>query len=222
MAYRAVPTGVAKHVSNMLKGNLMKKAPVWLPVVQAIPPGPSIIRSQNPEVNISGQSELEQTLLAKPRNTNRLRHSEKHLRTPPPRPRAIVYPEDKLRRQFFKDHPFELARPKVLVENDLGINRIDYSKLMLEGMHPSQIDGEAVIKYQLHLMIHENMPEKKAYAKATSEFYDIRAQQEEDERAAREKMNNVLNTLQSKKWTQKALYLEERALKEGQALNTQF
>lgn len=71
-------------------------------------------------------------------------------------------------------------------------------------------------------MIHENMPEKKAYAKATSEFYDIRAQQEEDERAAREKMNNVLNTLQSKKWTQKALYLEERALKEGQALNTQF
>lgn len=143
MAYRAVPTGVAKHVSNMLKGNLMKKAPVWLPVVQAIPPGPSIIRSQNPEVNISGQSELEQTLLSKPHNTNRLRHSEKHLRTPPPRPRAIVYPEDKLRRQFFKDHPFELARPKVLVENDLGINRTDYSKLMLEGMHPSQIDGEA-------------------------------------------------------------------------------
>lgn len=216
MAFRAPPTGLAKHVGNMLKGNLMKKPPVWLSVVQAIPPGPSIIRSQNPEVNINGQTELEASLLSKPRNTHRLRHSQKHLRTPPPRPRAIVYPEDKLRRQFFKDHPFELAKPKVLVENDLGINRTDFSKLMLDGMHPSQIDGEAVIKYQLHLMTHENMPERKAYAKATSEFYEIRAQQEEEERAAREKMNNVLHTLQSKKWTQKALYLEERALKQGQ------
>ncbi|KAI9360203.1 mitochondrial ribosomal protein S25 [Pilaira anomala] len=222
MAYRAPPTGIARHVSNMLKGNLMKKSPVWLPVVQAIPPGPSIIRSQNPEVNISGQTELEQTLLSKPRNTNRLRHSEKHLRTPPPRPRAIVYPEDKLRRQFFKDHPFELARPKVLVENDLGINRTDYSKLMLDGMHPSEIDGDAVIKYQLHLMTHENMPERKAYAKATSEFYEIRAQQEQEERKAREGMNSILNTFHRKKWTQKGLYLEERALKEGQAASTQF
>ncbi|KAF1806578.1 mitochondrial ribosomal protein S25 [Mucor lusitanicus] len=217
MAFRAPPTGLAKHVSNMLKGNLMKKPPVWLSVVQAIPPGPSVIRSQNPEANLSGQTELEQSLLSKPQQKHRLRHSEKHLRTPPPRPRAIVYPEDKLRRQFFKDHPFELSRPKVLVENDLGINRTDFSKLMLDGMHPSQIDGEAVIKYQLYLMTHEKMPERKAYAKATSEFYEIRAQQEEDERAARAKMNNVLQTLQSKKWTQKALYLEERALKQGQA-----
>lgn len=71
-------------------------------------------------------------------------------------------------------------------------------------------------------MTHEHMPERKAYAKATSEFYEIRAHQEEDERAAREKMSNVLHTLQSKKWTQKALYLEERALKEGQTTNSQF
>lgn len=61
------------------------------------------------------------------------------------------------------------------------------------------------------------MPERKAYATATSEFYEIRAKQEDDERAARAKMNNVLQTLQSKKWTQKGLHLEERALKQGQA-----
>lgn len=143
MAYKAPPTQIAKHVSNLIKGNLVKKPPVWLSVVQNIPPGPSIIRSQNPEVNVSGQTDIEQQLLSKPAQPKRLRHSQKHLRTPPPRPRAIVYPEDKLRRQFYKDHPFELSRPKVLVENDLGINRTDYSKLMLDGMHPSQIDGEA-------------------------------------------------------------------------------
>lgn len=132
MAYRAPPTGLAKHVSQLLKGNLMKNPPVWLSVVQNIPPGPSVIRSQNPE-----------TVESQDTTQHRLRHSQKHLRTPPPRPRAIVYPEDRLRRQFFKDHPFELARPKVLVENDNGINRTDFSKLLLDGMHPSHVDGEA-------------------------------------------------------------------------------
>ncbi|KAI8368567.1 mitochondrial ribosomal protein S25 [Choanephora cucurbitarum] len=143
MAFRAPPTGLARHVSNMIKGNLVKRAPVWLPVLQAIPPGPSIIRSQNPEVNVSGQTEVEHNLFNKTSTKHRLRHSQKHLRTPPPRPRAIVYPEDRLRKQFYRDHPYELSRPKVLVENELGINRTDFSRLMLDGMHPSQIDGEA-------------------------------------------------------------------------------
>lgn len=71
-------------------------------------------------------------------------------------------------------------------------------------------------------MTHEKMPERKAYAKATSEFYEIRAKQEEDERAARAKMNNVLHTLVGKKWTQKGLYLEEKALRQGQAAGGQY
>ncbi|KAG1056321.1 hypothetical protein G6F46_002960 [Rhizopus delemar] len=221
MAYRPAPIKIAKHVSSLLKGRLMKQPPVWLPVVQSIPPGPSIIRSQNEQVNVSGQSELEKALFTQQQTKTRLRHSQKHLRTPPPRPRAIVYPEDKLRKQFYKDHPFELARPKVLVENELGVNRTDFSKLMLDGMHPSQIDGEAVIKYQLYLMVNEKMPERKAYAKATSEFYEIRARQEEEERKAKEKMNNVLNHV-SRKWTQRGIYLEERALREGQIADSQF
>ncbi|KAI7901487.1 mitochondrial ribosomal protein S25 [Cokeromyces recurvatus] len=215
MAFRAPPIQLAKHVSNLMKGKLITKTPVWLPVVQAFPPGPSIVRSQNSEVNVSGQTEMEQTMFAKPQPTQSLRHSQKHLRTRPPRPRAIVYPEDKLRKQFYKDHPFELARPKVLVEPELGINRTDFSKLMLDGMHPSQIDGEAVIKYQLYLMVHEKMPERKAYAKATSEFYEIRAKQEEEEREARAKMSDILQVIQSKKWTKKGIYLEGVALRKG-------
>lgn len=78
-----------------------------------------------------------------------------------------------------------------------------------------------MIKYQLYLMVNEKMPERKAYAKATSEFYEIRAQQEEEERKAKEKMNNVLNHV-SRKWTQRGIYLEERALREGQIADSQF
>lgn len=66
-------------------------------------------------------------------------------------------------------------------------------------------------------MTNEKLPERQAYAKATSEFYEIRAQQEEEERAARQKMNSVLQSLHTKKWTQKGLDLEERALLKGQS-----
>ena len=73
-----------------------------------------------------------------------------------------------------------------------------------------------VIKYQLHLMTHEKLPERKAYAKATHEFYELRARQEEVERQVRSQMEAALQELESKKWTRQALELEERALKEGQ------
>jgi small subunit ribosomal protein S23 len=68
-------------------------------------------------------------------------------------------------------------------------------------------------------MVTEKLSERKAYAKATSEFYLIRAQQEEEEREARQKMTELLqNATASRKYTQKALYHEEQALKKGQGL----
>lgn len=33
-------------------------------------------------------------------------------------PQRITLEEDRLRRDFFGDHPWELARPRVLLEND--------------------------------------------------------------------------------------------------------
>ncbi|KAI7868600.1 mitochondrial ribosomal protein S25 [Spinellus fusiger] len=216
MATRPPLTGLVRHVSNLLKGGLLKSNPVWLPVLQANPPGPSIIRAQNPITNVSAQTEFE-ALLSKPKpHSTASRHQQKHLRTRPPRPLPIVYPEDKLRRQFYKDHPYELARPKVLVEEDCEQNRTDFSQLLLPGMDSREVDGEVVIKYQLHLMIYEKMPERKAYAKATAEFYKLRAKQEAEEREAKAKMDNLLVSLNNKKWTQHGLRLEQRALKQGQ------
>ncbi|KAI8143700.1 mitochondrial ribosomal protein S25-domain-containing protein [Fennellomyces sp. T-0311] len=144
MAYRVPPTKLEQHASNLLKGNLLKKAPVWLQAVRAIPPGPSIIRSRNPNVNVSAQTSVEKELFSTPTVNKAVstRHKQKHLRTRPPRPAPIVYPEDRLRRQFYKDHPFELARPQTLVENKLGLNRTDYSQLLLPGMLPEEVTGE--------------------------------------------------------------------------------
>lgn len=145
MAYKAPPAEVTKHVSRLLKGKLLKKPPTWFAAVKAVPPGPSIIRSQNPEVNITAQSTAEQqfTQANRPAVHSTIRHKQKNLKTRAPKPRPIVYPDDRLRRQFYKDHPFELQRPKLLVETTEGINRTDFSQLLLPGMHPAQVDGEA-------------------------------------------------------------------------------
>jgi len=214
MAYRAPPAEVTKHVSRLLKGKLLKKPPTWFAAVQAVPPGPSIIRSQNPEVNISGQTAAEQQLIQanRPSTHTSIRHKQKNLKTRAPKPRTIVYPEDRLRRQFYKDHPFELQRPKLLVESSDGVNRTDFSQLLLLGMHPGQVDGEAVIKYQLHLMTTQKMTERQAYAKATSEFYAIRAEEEAEKRLAQSKITNVFEALAAKKQTQRTLEREEKVI----------
>ncbi|KAI9317228.1 mitochondrial ribosomal protein S25 [Dichotomocladium elegans] len=216
MAYRPAPTKLEQHATNLLKGKLLKKTPVWLHAVRAIPPGPSIIRSRNPITNVAAQTDIEQQLFSKTVTAVTTRHKQKHLRSRPPRPMPIVYPEDRLRRQFYKDHPFELSRPQVLVENKLGLNRTDYSQLLLPGMLPEEVTGETVIKYQLHLMTHEKMPERQAYAKACSEFYDIRARQEETERQVRSQLDAALQEVEAKRWTRLGLELEEKAIKDGQ------
>ncbi|KAG2182289.1 hypothetical protein INT43_007216 [Umbelopsis isabellina] len=223
MAYRAPPTELTKHVSRLLKGKLLKKPPTWFAAVQAVPPGPSVIRAQNTEVNIAGQTNAEKQF----GQANRLpahsinRHKQKNLKTRAPKPRPIVYPEDRLRRQFYKDHPFELQRPKLLVETTDGINRTNFSQLLLDGMHPAQVDGETVIKYQLHLMVSQNMTERQAYAKATSEFYEIRAQEEEEKRLAQSKIDSVFNALAAKKQTERTLQREEKAIAEALKSMTQ-
>lgn len=38
------------------------------------------------------------------------------------RPQPIVYEADRIRRQFFRDHPWEAKRPKTLVETDYELD----------------------------------------------------------------------------------------------------
>ncbi|OZJ04374.1 hypothetical protein BZG36_03199 [Bifiguratus adelaidae] len=144
-----------------------------------------------------------------------IHHKAKHLRTKTPTPKPIVYPEDHLRRKFYKDHPFELHRPVSLIETDDAVNRTDFSALLLPGMHPSEVTGETVIRYQLFLMSQHNMPERKAYVKACNEFYEIRAKQEQEERAAREEATRLFGQAMNKPATARALKREEQHSKNG-------
>lgn len=55
-------------------------------------------------------------------------------------PVKIRYEEDQLRKEFFRDHPWELARPRVVLENSGNDHAgYDWSKLKQRG---KRLDGE--------------------------------------------------------------------------------
>ncbi|CAG8503218.1 24132_t:CDS:2 [Dentiscutata erythropus] len=175
--YRGSPTKLHNHVSRLLAGGIYKAPPIWYPVMKAVPPGSSVLRSplqfQEPTLP---QSRCE--------GRNRVKSfAFKHLRTKVARPQKIVYEEDSLRRRFYRDHPYELLRPQSLIEKEIPV-REDWSTL-LNTKNPTQINGESVIKYQLYLMSN-GMSKSEAYAEACNEFYAIRARQEVAERVAEE------------------------------------
>ncbi|EMC97491.1 hypothetical protein BAUCODRAFT_88360 [Baudoinia panamericana UAMH 10762] len=127
-------------------------------------------------------------------------------------PLRLQYEEDRLRWEYFNDHPWELARPRVILEGDgrdnerwdwsvpldHSLNRprsgsIDDEGTMLdtqwdqtmEQQASRPINGEAVIQRQSHL-IASGMQPSAAYDAARKEFYRHRHYNEIERRVARE------------------------------------
>jgi small subunit ribosomal protein S23 len=95
------PSRVYQTASAILASNSTHyQAPAWFKVIGAIPPGEILTRSQPPQHR--------EICLGK-----KIRKPSKSFK-----PQQIVYEEDELRSQFYKDHPWELARPRILLEND--------------------------------------------------------------------------------------------------------
>jgi small subunit ribosomal protein S23 len=85
----------------------------------AIPPWFDIVRSHPPSGILSRPAAVQ---LQEPNPWQRL---PKNVYLP----QRITYPEDKLRQTFYRDHPWELARPRVVVESDgLDADHFDWSK----------------------------------------------------------------------------------------------
>jgi small subunit ribosomal protein S23 len=59
-------------------------------------------------------------------------------------------------------------------------------------------------------MVTQNLTERQAYAKATSELYVIRAQEEAEKRLAQSKITNVFEALAAKKQTQRTLITKRK------------
>lgn len=100
--YDLRPLRVHQTATAFLAGETVTRKPPWYNVIGHIPPSETLVRTQP------------------------LQHQEipgkRRVKTKKPsklfRPVKVIYEEDRLRKQFFTDHPWELARPRMVLEND--------------------------------------------------------------------------------------------------------
>ncbi|KAH7357672.1 37S ribosomal protein Rsm25 [Pyrenochaeta sp. MPI-SDFR-AT-0127] len=161
------PLRVRQTAKALFDAKRNPSLPQWYDVVGNIPPGETLAR---PVLRVP-----------------KIRHARKASKLFKPLP--IAYPEDKLRSDFFGDHPWELARPRLVVEdggNDA--KRHDWSHIVQRG---KQLDGESVVQRQMWLMKHRALSKASAYDQARREFYAHRHLAEIRSRIAKEEAQHV-------------------------------
>jgi len=168
------------------------KKPAWLDVVGEIPPAQALIRIQPQQHDLvrervrtipgfkdaSSQTRVEIEVVKK-RPTKSRKASRVFM------PVQMRYEEDELRARFYRDHPWELARPRIVLENDgKDHEKFDWSKMSQIG---KKLDGESVVQRQLYLLrTSPDITVSDAYDIARKEFYKLRLQEDIERRVAAE------------------------------------
>jgi len=161
------PSRVFQTASLLLESQSISQAPPWFKTIGSIPPGEIMTRTQPVQHRDSNRK-------------SRTRKPSKMFK-----PQLIEYEEDRLRREFYRDHPWELARPRIVLENDgKDAQRCDWSRIQQPGR---PLTGESVIQRQLWLLNNvPGMSNAQAYDVARREFYALRHEEEVERRIARE------------------------------------
>ncbi|BFZ54309.1 mitochondrial ribosomal small subunit component [Savitreella phatthalungensis] len=155
------PLKVAQATTQLLRAKHLKQQPAWLAAVVRTPPATDFVRKPLPR--FEGEEGVTRAPLP---SSSRLRKAKLY------RASRITYAEDRLRRRFFKDHPWELARPINLVENDGADHaHCDWSRLQQPGR---PLTGESVVQHQHWLMKEGGIDEETAYRTAVKEFSRLR------------------------------------------------
>lgn len=111
------PARVYQTASMLLESKSISIPPPWYKTIGAVPPGEILTRTQPTQ-------HREVKAHARKRKPSKLF-----------RPQLLDYEEDQLRKEFFRDHPWELARPRIVLENDgRDAQQLDWSRLRQPGM----------------------------------------------------------------------------------------
>jgi small subunit ribosomal protein S23 len=193
------PARVFKNVTEQLQHQILPghkvAVPPWYHIMHEVPPADPKIRPVAPRHREPG-----------PKAHRKPRHMY--------RPDNIKYEEDGLRTTFFKDHPWELARPRIIMESDgKDYQYLDWSKgLRQPGM---ALSGESVVQRQMWLMKNPlpskdaPMSKNQAYDHARREFYRLRQEEEIEKRVAVEEARYV-GAYFGKTRLDVGMYLEDR------------
>ena len=195
------PLRVRRRALANLETRRTTTRPVWLDVVGDIPPAQILIRSQPQNHPLPLLREKTGEPFKSPSSVQNRISSGDEVKLSTPRrkrkarklfqPAEIRYEEDQLRKRFFSDHPWELARPRVVLEHDReeGHN-VDWSRGVQQRGRPTT--GEDVVQRQLHLLRTEPaLTIDQAYDKARKEFYDVRRQEDIQRRIGAEEAENA-------------------------------
>ncbi|RMD43100.1 hypothetical protein DV735_g2005, partial [Chaetothyriales sp. CBS 134920] len=176
-----------------IKAGRTNVPPIWADVVHDIPPA-QIMTRQQPLSHALTQTRTETQANGTVRKVARTVIAARRKSHKPSRmysPTQLQYEEDALRRQFFADHPWELARPRVVLETTGNQHAdADWSRGLEQPSIP--LSGESVVQRQLYLL--ENTPDitvAEAYDAARKEFYVLRRRQATNIRIAAEEAEMV-------------------------------
>ncbi|KAM0220644.1 hypothetical protein ACHAPA_003934 [Fusarium lateritium] len=159
---------VAEELNHKILGSKTTPTPPWFKVMQSVPPAETLVR------NITPRHRTPNAKATKPKNIFR--------------PQRITYLEDALRTTFYKDHPWELAKPRVILESDgKDYQHCDWSK----GLKQLNIPLTGEWQRQMWLMENEKLGKRKAYDVTRREFYRLRQEEEIEKRVAVEEARHV-------------------------------
>jgi small subunit ribosomal protein S23 len=187
-AQRVRATALAK-----LQTKQIPIAPPWLDIMADIPPAQILIRQQPQSHAVqqirtktvtdpkTGKQRVEQVV-----HTHQTRKASTKKQRSLFKPHQINYEEDRLRRTFYSDHPWELARPRVIRETSGDSHEnADWSTGLLQPGIP--LSGESVVQRQLYLLATiTDITIPQSYDIARKEFYYLRRKEERRDRIAEE------------------------------------
>ncbi|KII94180.1 hypothetical protein PLICRDRAFT_88440 [Plicaturopsis crispa FD-325 SS-3] len=161
---RRVASQVHRQMARLMRVGYVEREPVWYQAVIDNPPLP--LPARRPPA----RTEYDTPSYAQKDSPSKLRE---------PRPLPVAYVEDDLRRQFFRDHPFETFRPAVLVEgatveDEHPIRGPKWLRLRQRGRNPKPEDA---IRFALNLYEHQkDVSLSVAYKIAVAQFRALRSE----------------------------------------------
>ncbi|WVF69210.1 hypothetical protein IAT40_003986 [Kwoniella sp. CBS 6097] len=192
---RRIPSQVPQAVSRLLQASVLSAPPTWyIPVLTNPPPQLPARQTlnrprashpalQQPSSASAGQQQKQEgftDVAYIPPGELEKRDRLRKYRSRKLAPARISYAEDRIRRQFFKDFPFEALRPVSLVEGQeidqsVKITGEQWTRLEQRGLYPSVED---CIEFVLNIQRTRPVPLSEAYAIATAEFVQLRGRHE--------------------------------------------
>jgi len=158
---RRLATQVHKQASRLLRADFIKREPAWFQAVLEHPPLPLPARAPPSRTSYDLPFTVEQSAADT-------------------KPLPVAYLEDKVRKQFFRDHPFEAFRPRTLVENatiepEHPTKDVNWIRLRQRGRNPK---AEDAIDFALNLHRHHKKPLSEAYPTSVAQFRALRSEHE--------------------------------------------